>query len=133
MNSEPSPTTDPALNDVLEELKRREPIFHRPELGTSRKDFETMTALDFWETGASGRRYRRSAVLDELERRYAAGTYHDEWEAQEFYCRKLAENVYLLTYTLFQGKRKTRRATIWERAPEAWKIVYHQGTVVQDS
>lgn len=133
MNSEPSPTTDPALNDVLEELKSREPIFHRPELGTSRKGFENMTVPDFWETGASGRRYRRAAVLDELERRYAADVYHDEWETQEFYCRKLAENVYLLTYTLLQGQRKTRRATIWERASEGWKIVYHQGTIVQDS
>jgi hypothetical protein len=131
MEKEPLPSTDAAVEDVLDELKRREPIFHRPELGTSRQDFQNMTASDFWETGASGRRYGRAAVLDELERRYS-GPYPDEWKTQEFYCRKLAGSVYLLTYTLFQGQRKTRRATIWERAPEGWKIVYHQGTIVQD-
>lgn len=43
---------------------------------------------------------------------------------------KLAENVYFLTYTLLQGERKTRRATIWQNTPVGWKIVFHQGTVV---
>jgi hypothetical protein len=46
----------------------------------------------------------------------------------------LAEDVYLLTYTLIQGnERKTRRSTIWQHTPEGWKIVYHRGTIVQDS
>jgi hypothetical protein len=39
-----------------------------------------------------------------------------------------------VTYTLVQdGKRKTRRATIWQRVGGEWKIVYHQGTVVEGS
>jgi hypothetical protein len=33
-------------------------------------DFEAMTAPDFWETGASGRRYSRAHVLDVLEELY---------------------------------------------------------------
>ncbi|EKD71695.1 MAG: hypothetical protein ACD_46C00122G0002 [uncultured bacterium] len=44
---------------VLYELKKREPIFHRPEFGTTRKDFENMTVEDYWEIGASGQRYDR--------------------------------------------------------------------------
>jgi hypothetical protein len=131
-HTEPRLVTNPALQDVLEELKRREPIFHRPELGSTRVDFENMTLPDFWETGASGRRYSREYVLAELEKRYAENR-SDQWETQEFHCRKLADNVYLLTYTLLQGARKTRRMTIWQRAPQGWKIVYHQGTIVQDS
>ena len=132
-DSEPILTTDPSVLGVLDELIRREPIFHRPELGTTRADFESMTVSDFWEVGASGRRYRRELVLAELEKRYA-GPYSDEWEAIGFHCRKLADDVYLLIYTLIQDKRrKTRRSTIWQRTPEGWKIVYHQGTIVQDS
>jgi len=121
----------PELQDVLAELSAREPIFHRPEFGTSRADFERMTVEDFWETGASGRRYSREFVLDELERRYS--TPHDDvWETRDFYCRKLAEDVYLLTYTVLQDhKRLTRRATIWRRTADGWKIVYHQGTIVE--
>ena len=46
-------STDPALHGILEELKRREPIFHRPEFGTTRADFQDMMHTDFWEIGAS--------------------------------------------------------------------------------
>jgi hypothetical protein len=44
-------------------LRSREPIFHRPEHGTTRADFEAMTADDFWEVGASGGVYDRAFVL----------------------------------------------------------------------
>jgi hypothetical protein len=130
--TEPILTTAPELQDVLAELSSREPIFHRPEFGTSRVDFEKMTAEDFWETGASGRRYSRQFVLDELEKRLS-GPHIDVWETSDFQCRRLGDDTYLLTYTLLQDRvRLTRRATIWRNTPDGWKIVYHQGTVVQD-
>jgi hypothetical protein len=90
-----------------------------------------MMVADFWEVGASGRRYGRDYVLAELQKRYA-GEYADKWETQDFHCRKLADDVYLLTYTLFQGERRSRRSTIWQHAPSGWKIVFHQGTVVEN-
>jgi hypothetical protein len=35
---------------------------------------------------------------------------------------------------LLQDKtRLSRRATIWQRATDGWKILYHQGTIVQDA
>jgi len=124
---------DPELQQILAELSAREPIFHRPEFGTTRADFERMTAEDFWETGASGRRYSRAFVLDELDKRFAA-PHADAWETSDFQCRRLAENTYLLTYTLLQDHvRLTRRATLWQKTEEGWKILYHQGTVVQDA
>jgi hypothetical protein len=127
---EPKPTTDPKLLDILAELRRREPIFHRPELGTTRADFEAMTEPDFWEIGASGRRYSRSYVLDVLEERHQQPV-EESWECSDFRCQELATHLYLLTYTLRQNNRVTRRATIWRRAPDGWKIVFHQGTVVE--
>jgi hypothetical protein len=43
----------------------------------------------------------------------------------------LSLDIYLLTYNLLENKeRKTRRATIWQKASSGWKIVYHQGTIV---
>jgi hypothetical protein len=129
---EPTPTTAPELADIVAELSSREPIFHRPEFGTTRADFDKLMVEDYWETGASGRRYARPFILDLLESRYS-GPQNDLWETSDFHCRKLAEDVYLLTYTLLQDKtRLTRRATIWQRTPEGWKIVYHQGTIVED-
>ncbi len=128
---EPQRPTDPRLAHVLEELVRREPIFHRPEFGTTRADFEAVTDESFWETGATGRRYSRAFVLDQLEKRYAAPQ-ADEWETSDFHCFEIAPDNYLLTYTLLQGNRLTRRATIWRRTCAGWKILYHQGTIVQD-
>lgn len=128
-------TTDPGLREVLQDLRGREPIFHRPELGTTRADFEAATAPDFWEVGASGRRYSRDHVLDVLEDRHQVASHlalEDTWEATDFACRDLGGDSYLLTYTLLQGQRKTRRATIWRRSAGDWKIVFHQGTLVED-
>src|SRR3954464_8361565 len=102
---EPELETEPRLVPVLRELQAREPIFHRPEHGTSRADFERMTDESFWEVGASGRRYSRDFVLDELERRYRAGAPEEDLRATDFHCRELAANIYLLTYTLAQGPR----------------------------
>jgi len=62
--AEPELVTPPELLPVLEALRRREPIFHRPEFGSTRADFERMAATDFWEIGASGHRYSRAHVLD---------------------------------------------------------------------
>lgn len=128
---EPTLVTDPALNDVLHELMDREPVFHRPEHGTTRADFESMMAEDFWEVGASGRRYSREFVLDILDERREHPPEKDSWVTGDFWCRELGSEMYLLTYTLRQGERKTRRATIWQRTSGGWKIVFHQGTVCE--
>ncbi|MCZ1011796.1 DUF4440 domain-containing protein [Streptomyces lydicus] len=123
--------TDERLRGVLDDLVRREPLFHRTEFGTTRADFEAMTAPDFWETGASGERYSRDFVLDVLEERYKAPP-TEEWETSDFRCQELGAGVYLLTYTLVLNGRRTRRATIWQQGADDWRVLYHQGTVVQD-
>jgi hypothetical protein len=123
---------EPELSKILEELISREPIFHCPEHGTTRADFERMTLPDFWEIGASGSIYTRDFVLSELERRHQTQSpEHDLWETSDFHCRRLSPDTYLLTYTLLQGVRRTRRSTIWQQTPTGWKIAFHQGTLVQ--
>lgn len=127
---EPKLATAPELLAVLGELARREPIFHKSEFGSTRKDFENMTTDEFWEVGASGRRYSREFVLNRLASRIPQD---DEatWETRDFHCLQIAPDNFLLTYTLLQGARVTRRSTIWRRAAPGWKIVYHQGTIVE--
>jgi hypothetical protein len=129
---EPNLVNDPALSDILRELKTREPLFHHPELGTTRGDFEATTTADFWEVGASGRRYSREYVLSVMTGRHEDSQPIDVWSTTDFHCRLLAQDVYLLTYTLFQGERTTRRLTIWQKTPRGWQAVFHQGTIVED-
>src|SRR5438046_2399476 len=93
----PPPHTPPEYLDVLSESAKREPIFHHPEFGSTREDFENMMAPEYWEVGASGRRYNREYVLAELAKRYADPQYRgihsppeSSWEKKDFNCLKIA-------------------------------------------
>ncbi|MEJ2450875.1 MAG: DUF4440 domain-containing protein [Gammaproteobacteria bacterium] len=121
--------TLPHLLDIQSQLSAREPLFYRPEFGTTRQEREAMLAEDFWEVGASGRRYSRAYILDALQADNAAVD-AGEWQTQDFYCQQLAIDTYLLTYTLRQGNRVTRRTTIWRWQQNRWVACYHQGTLV---
>lgn len=120
---------DPKLLPVLEELQRREPIFHTQEFGTTIEDFERAVAPDYWEVGATGRRYSRDFILQTFQAIPPVAS-SDEWECRDFGLLQLGPDTYLLTYTLNQWDRLTRRATIWQRTADGWRIHYHQGTAV---
>jgi hypothetical protein len=124
--------TAPEHKGVLHELMALEPIFHRSEVGTTQHNFEEMMDPSFWEVGASGRRYSREFVLEVLAER-AKNPKDDPWKTKDFHCLEIAPDHYLLTYTLHQGERITRRTTIWRRTVEGWKILFHQGTVVEEA
>lgn len=122
--------SDPDLLPVLEELKRREPIFHAAEFGSTRADFERATAPEYWETSASGRRYSREFILKGLEERPPVDAVVAGWRCYDHAVRRLSADTYLLTYTLRQVERLTRRMTIWQSTSAGWRILYHQGTMV---
>ena len=118
------------LGRVQVELVAREPIFHRPGLGTSREDYLAQTAPDFWEVGASGRVYDREHVIGVLlARGKVAGD--EDWVLSDVRLRALATDTYALTYLLDQAGRRTRRLTLWRLDLDGWKVLYHQGTVIE--
>ncbi|KXP13123.1 DUF4440 domain-containing protein [Tsukamurella pulmonis] len=131
IEEEPDRTTAPELRGVLEELRRREPVFHGPAW-RSLADFDDAVAPDFWEVGASGRRYSREYVRSVVAERLAAPPDESDWETSEFQVRAMGASVYLLTYTLAQGARVTRRLTVWRRRENRWSVLFHQGTPVVD-
>ncbi|RDB49832.1 DUF4440 domain-containing protein [Tsukamurella tyrosinosolvens] len=131
IEEEPDRTTEPELREVLAELRRREPVFHGPSW-RSLADFDDAVPPDFWEVGASGRRYSREHVRAVTEQRIAAPPDESDWETSEFQVRAMGASVYLLTYTLAQGDRVTRRLTVWRRRENRWTVMFHQGTVVAD-
>jgi hypothetical protein len=121
---------DSDLLQVFEELSRREPIFHTPDFGTTRIDFENAMAPEYWEVGASGRRYSREFILRTLEVSPPVDADAAGWQCSDYGLRRLGPDTYLFTYTLRQGERTTRRATIWQSTANGWNILYHQGTIV---
>jgi hypothetical protein len=120
---------DPELQKILLELQRREPIFHRRQFGTTRKDLERMTDEDFWEIGASGKIYSREYAISNLLKRYEQPEPHD-WPYRDFSIRQLAASLYMISYLLEEPERLTRRTTLWRRSDDGWKIVFHQGTII---
>jgi hypothetical protein len=121
---------DPELLPVFEELRAREPIFHSLEFGSTHEDFARSTAPEYWEVGASGRRYSREFILANTEKIQSVNAAAAGWQCSEFGLCRLGTDVYLLTYTLRQNDRLTRRSTLWQSTAEGWRILYHQGTIV---
>jgi arsenate reductase len=123
-------STEPDLVPVLKELRGREPIFHTPEFGATLTDFEKVMSPGYWEVGASGRRYSREFILRTLDRNPPVDAAAAGWKSYDHALRRLGPDTYLLTYTLRQPDRLTRRATIWQTTSAGWRILYHQGTIV---
>ncbi len=124
------PTTADDLLPILAELAPREPIFHRANVYRTQADFDHLMAPTYWEVGASGRRYSRAFILTHLAANTPVDADAAGWTTSDFTCGPLGHETYLLTYTLAQGDRLTRRATIWQRTESGWQILYHQGTVI---
>jgi hypothetical protein len=87
-------------------------------------------APDYWEVGASGRRYSRGFILRTLKQSPPIDAASAGWQSSAYGLRRLGPDTYLFTYTLRQAERLTRRATIWQITGEGWRILYHQGTIV---
>ena len=121
--------TEDELLPILEQLRHREPIFHSPDFGTSIADYEACMAADYWEVGASGQRYSREFILSDLRDKPPAFANSLGWESWDHALRRLGPDTYLITYTLKQGVRLSRRATIWRHTSNGWLILYHQGTL----
>jgi hypothetical protein len=68
-------------------------------------------------------------VLDVLRAR-AADPVPEDLHADDFHVAPAGPDHYLLTYTLRQGDRVTRRLTVWRRSGGQWQAIYHQGTIV---
>lgn len=120
------------LARVMAELLDREPIFHKPALGTQSDDYLAMTAEDYWEVGASGRVYDREFVVQSLVARGKVPG-DEDWVVSDARIRRLADDTYAITYQLDQVGRLTRRLTLWREDGDGWKILYHQGTLIQVS
>jgi hypothetical protein len=122
--------SDPELKSILEELRCREPIFHRAAFGKNAAEFGRRMDPSYWEVGASGRRYSKEFILQGLEQYPPVDAEAAGWTCSDFGLRALGPDTYLLTYTLDQADRLTRRATIWRLTEDGWQILYHQGTIV---
>lgn len=126
---EPDLLLAPQLQPILLVLKTLEPLIYAANAGKKREYFEQLLAPEFWEVGASGYRYSREYVLNELEKRQQ-NPREEAWHTSGHHLQQFNDTDFLMTYTLHQPTRLSRRASFWHRHGEQWLLVYHQGTVV---
>ncbi len=113
---------------ILEALKPLEPLIYVANAGASREHFEALLAPEFWEIAASGKRYSREYVINTLEERQQK-PFKQAWHTSDYFLQPLANQFFLLTYTLHQPTRISQRTSLWRSVGDTWQLVYHQGTV----
>ncbi len=115
------------------ELRRNEEDLLRPEVRFSKDKMGALLDDDFFEYGASGRVYNREQTLDVLPQEIGA-----QLPLPDFSVRLLSPAIALVTYRSIQvfsdGSRKEAlRSSIWRRSEKGWRVVFHQGTLLQQT
>lgn len=128
----PTLITPDHLKHILEQLISLEPIYHAACPDAAPEHFEKLVAPEFWEIGASGTRYARDFCLKVLSERQQTPD-PTTWQTDEWHVSEAGEDLYLLTYRLSQPYRATLRSSLWRIEPQGWQVLFHQGTVVQES
>jgi hypothetical protein len=122
-----------APEEIVAELRSREPVFHNEPRDGGQEHLEAMTVADFFEIGASGRIYSREHVIERVLARHERDEPVLEHEIEEFFVREIGPNAYLATYTMQlpdgPATRTTRRASVWTDRSGHWQVIYHQGTL----
>jgi ribonuclease HI len=107
-------------------VAQRERSLLSPAVRGDRAQLEALLHPDFVEIGASGRRWTRSQIIDEL---LAAPTVGD-LEVADLAVRALSAEVLLVTYTTHRRGVTGRRSSIWVRTAHDWVVQFHHGTPV---
>ncbi|WP_344864931.1 DUF4440 domain-containing protein [Amycolatopsis ultiminotia] len=113
---------DPDVAAVIE----REFALQTPDVRRSRTACLELLDPQFREFGASGREWDRASVLAMM----AAEQYVPP-EVEDLAVLRPAPGVIVLTYRARRADRTTLRSALWRRAADgAWRLMFHQGTVV---
>jgi hypothetical protein len=120
-----NPSSNPSEDTLANHLRRLEESLLDPELRRDRARVSALLADDFLEFGSSGRIWTRAEILDLL----ATETYARP-EMVDFACRRLAEDIALVTYKTIRTETETLRSSLWTEKSGTWQVLFHQGTKV---
>ncbi|MEU6847103.1 DUF4440 domain-containing protein [Streptomyces sp. NPDC046716] len=102
-----------------------------PEVRASDALVTALLDPEFFEFGASGRRWGRQTILEVT----GSGDIGPEAPVvvTEMAGTLLAPGVVHLTYHAARPERRVRRSSVWRRHPEAgWRLYFHQGTPTEE-
>ena len=112
--------TAQALRDLEERLLH-------PSVRASPDEVARLLADEFIEFGSSGRIYDKQQIIRLLQ--------EEQGEAQltlaEFSARGLSADTVLVTYRVVESR--TMRSSIWSFQEGRWRMVFHQGTKIENA
>lgn len=83
---------------------------------------------DFSEFGASGRRWTRQEIIEDLAAEQTGTGQAMIVAVSDLAGIRLAEGIVHVTYTSQDATRRCHRSSIWRRTCGGWRIYFHQGT-----
>jgi hypothetical protein len=118
---------------IADELLTLEQKLLEPDFRRDRTSVSALLADDFVEYGSSGRAWSKAEILDKLS---GEPDFHASIES--FRATELSAGVVLVTYLvrveLIGGERSaSMRSSIWIRQNDCWRMIFHQGTPIQES
>ncbi len=96
-----------------------------PEVRHNPREVAALLSDSFFEFGSSGEISTKSEIVAALQ-----GERSRKIEASQFEVKELARDVALVTYRTNSAGVAALRSSIWERNDGAWRLIFHQGTVL---
>jgi ribonuclease HI len=115
------------MNQEMEErIVAAERALLDPAIRTNRAALERWLDPEFTEIGQSGIFWTREAVLADLTSTDQSS--YETAELSETRVQELGDGIYLLTYVVEIGKRRSRRSSIYRMRDGESRMVFNQGT-----
>lgn len=117
--SEHNPAVEAAIEGELRLLD--------PEIRRSPEQVGALLHPDFFEFGASGRRWDRASIVASLAATTAPGARAGITSHMKGV--QLAPDLVHLTFDTDNNGRRAHRSSLWRRMGEGWLLYFHQGTL----
>jgi len=119
------------INDLLDLLVDLERGLHRKSIRRSKEKLNECLHDDFEEIGSSGKIYNKDQIIEELLNETPFTINASDFELKMF-SEDIAQLKYKTQNTASNNlTHTTLRSSIWKNEGSKWKMVFHQGTVVQ--
>ena len=119
--------------EIFNLLVSLEKQLHSSEVRSSKDKLNILLSETFIEIGASGKIFTKEEVIE-----YLLKSKPIKIETTEFKLNNLSSNILQLMYKekselSSTNYRNTLRSSLWEKNGNNWQMIFHQGTVVNDS
>jgi hypothetical protein len=101
-----------------------------PSVRQAAEKVEALLHPDYFEFGASGRRWDRCGIVEMMTAEHAPAGEQTAVVVSELAGVRLADGIVLVTYISQDSQRRCRRSSLWRQTTAGWRVYFHQGTTI---